>query len=684
MTKFNAKFAIIKKTAIMKRSFCYFFTFISSLIFQAASQQSQQTLSGDAATWKSRQTQISNLFHFICPRNKDQINAVMSDFNPLNYLNLYSNPTTVKEYIEQLHADQLYKRWDTFIKRWRHLDEMTTIFEILYFIDVSQPVGWDLFYNTTSYLSVRVNVGQFVWATGTLFSTKFFGLLSPPVFYDTLPQLYTRKEVIRSMNRLPEPPPPPAGHVDVYDEPAYWIQDASLESFHFWWHTDLPNVMDNKKYGFVLDRKGELFFYTHHQLMGRYFAERRSNNLGDIEPISLSDDFLLRKGFEPVRLNYDLGEYPTRGPNMSLKPQEGFQILRDSETRLLEAIQNGYAINGNREAVPLHNNPESFASDISGNDMFGAIVESSTSSINIDYYGSIHGDLHGNIADIIDPRYPQEFPMPGVQDHQEVNLPDPTFYQIHLYIDNLHRRHKYASPQIRSEKELVVSGVQLRSLKLQRKGTLGWNIWPWTPKVQVLTTYFEDVTRDVSNAVVDCNRLSQGHMGVENFIARIFMAPYLGADGKPSSEDDLHWSMFEMDKFPFVLKPGLNRLTRPSGRSLVCVGHEDQKLRRACGWPRHLLLPKGTADGLAMKLFVLVSPAQAGQNGGAVYTVDNEMNFPALSLCGHPWEKYPDDKPMGYPFDKKIHFDPPFAAGLIGLTNYGFYDVLIKHVTVNY
>lgn len=44
-----------------------------------------------------------------------------------------------------------------------------------------------------------------------------------------------------------------------------------------------------------------------------------------------------------------------------------------------------------------------------------------------------------------------QFPMPGVQDHQEVNLPDPTFYQIHLYIDNLHRRHKYASPQIRSE-----------------------------------------------------------------------------------------------------------------------------------------------------------------------------------------------------------------------------------------
>lgn len=192
----------------------------------------------------------------------------MSDFNPLNYLNLYSNPTTVKEYIEQLHADQLYKRWDTFIKRWRHLDEMTTIFEILYFIDVSQPVGWDLFYNTTSYLSVRVNVGQFVWATGTLFSTKFFGLLSPPVFYDTLPQLYTRKEVIRSMNRLPEPPPPPAGHVDVYDEPAYWIQDASLESFHFWWHTDLPNVMDNKKYGFVLDRKGELFLYVYQQNNG--------------------------------------------------------------------------------------------------------------------------------------------------------------------------------------------------------------------------------------------------------------------------------------------------------------------------------------------------------------------------------------------------------------------------------
>lgn len=43
---------------------------------------------------------------------------------------------------------------------------------------------------------------------------------------------------------------------------------------------------------------------------------------------------------------------------------------------------------------------------------------------------------------------------------------------------------------------------------------------------------------------------------------------------------------------------------------------------RACGYPSNLLLPKGTKEGLPMKMFVMLTPA--GNRLGVTYTVDNE------------------------------------------------------------
>lgn len=136
---------------------------------------------------------------------------------------------------------------------------MVLLIEILYFIDIGTPTGWDLFYNTTAFYSLRVNVGQFYWAMGTIFSTKLFGLLSPPPLIEMVPQYYTPKDEVRRINGFPSPPPPPGGHIVTRDEPLYWMTDPLLSEFHLWWHTDVENALDNKKLGLLYDRKGEIF-----------------------------------------------------------------------------------------------------------------------------------------------------------------------------------------------------------------------------------------------------------------------------------------------------------------------------------------------------------------------------------------------------------------------------------------
>lgn len=46
------------------------------------------------------------------------------------------------------------------------------------------------------------------------------------------------------------------------------------------------------------------------------------------------------------------------------------------------------------------------------------------------------------------------------------------------------------------------------------------------------------------------------HGGNEDAIVRVFMGPYIAADGKPYPIDDFYWNMIEMDKFPVVIEPG--------------------------------------------------------------------------------------------------------------------------------
>lgn len=114
------------------------------------------------------------------------------------------------------------------------------------------------------------------------------------------------------------------------------------------------------------------------------------------------------------------------------------------------------------------------------------------------------------------------------------------------------------------------------------------------------------------------------------------------------------------------MRPGQNTVNRRSADSTVTIPYNQtfRNLDRnrpaagsadeaeynicGCGWPNHMLIPKGTASGMKFDLFVMVSNYEEDR-------VDQDLVgqcTEAASYCGIRDRQYPDRKSMGYPFDR--------------------------------
>jgi len=72
-----------------------------------------------------------------------------------------------------------------------------------------------------------------------------------------------------------------------------------------------------------------------------------------------------------------------------------------------------------------------------------------------------------------------------------------------------------------------------------------------------------------------------------------------------------------------------------------------------CGFPHHLLLPKGTPEGMTFDLLAFLTNATEDYKRPEE---EDDFNTPYI-ICGNyngGSVTYPDNKPMGYPFDRKI------------------------------
>ncbi|XP_026328016.1 phenoloxidase subunit 2-like, partial [Hyposmocoma kahamanoa] len=243
---------------------------------------------------------------------------------------------------------------------------------------------------------------------------------------------------------------------------AYWREDIGANLHHWHWHLVYPFTSSNRAI-VAKDRRGELFFYFHQQMIARYNGERLCNSLKRVVMFSNWREPIPEAYFPKLDSLTSARVYPPRQSGMRWKdvnrPVDNLTVgISDMEkwrTNISVAISTG--------KVRLEDGTfQDLNIDILGN-----MVEASILSPNRQLYGSLHNNGHVLTGYMHDPvhRYLENF---GVMADEATTLRDPFFFRWHAFIDDIFQQHKqspYVSPYSRSE--LENPGVQVQSVAIE-------------------------------------------------------------------------------------------------------------------------------------------------------------------------------------------------------------------------
>lgn len=132
---------------------------------------------------------------------------------------------------------------------------------------------------------------------------------------------------------------------------AYFREDIGVNLHHWHWHLVYPGSATTEIV--AKDRRGELFYYMHSQLIARYNADRFCNQLGRVRQLNNLREAIPEAYFPKlVRSTTNTG-YPPRFANITLKdidrPDDSTVVeITDLERwrdRIYEAIDQGFVVN---------------------------------------------------------------------------------------------------------------------------------------------------------------------------------------------------------------------------------------------------------------------------------------------------------------------------------------------------
>lgn len=131
----------------------------------------------------------------------------------------------------------------------------------------------------------------------------------------------------------------------------YFLEDIGLNSFYYYCNIYYPFWMDGEEFKLKNDRRGEQYYYLYQQLLARYYLERLSNDLGEIEFFNYEQP--LKFGYYSS-LRYPNGiAFPSRPNYVSLSEAQNFDNswmskrlytkTQEYERRISESIDSGFA-----------------------------------------------------------------------------------------------------------------------------------------------------------------------------------------------------------------------------------------------------------------------------------------------------------------------------------------------------
>ncbi|XP_054739573.1 phenoloxidase 2 [Anastrepha obliqua] len=556
------------------------------------------------------------------------------------------------------------------------------------------PANEEDFIAMAAYVRDRVNAFLFQYAFSVAVQhRKDTGNFQVPVIVEQFPQNFVEPSVFQdaraegklvadpgNRRRIEIPQNFTASDREEEQRLSYFREDIGVNSHHWHWHLVYPGSGPEEVVR--KNRRGELFYYMHHQLMARYNVERFCNNLAKLQPLNNVREPITEGYFPKILCSLNNRTYPGRVAKTQLKDidRDGRVMeLADIErwiNRIVQAIDQGYVTHASGENIPLD--------EVKGIDLLGDIVESSDLSVNPGFYGDLHNQGHNAISFSHDPdnRFLEDF---GVMGDVTTAMRDPVFYRWHGYLDMLFNRFKEKLPDY-SEPELGYDGVSVIRADV-RIMSASKNI------INSLVTYWEKSDVDLAAGLdfgpggsiyalfthlqhspfeymIEVNNETGA---VKRGTCRIFLCPITDERGTPLSLNEQRQLAIELDKFTVNLMPGVNRINQPYDNSSVTIPYErsfrrignahlpddPRKLAEfrfcGCGWPAHMLLPKGKPEGMQFELFVMIS----NYDDDAVLQKNNAPDVcgDAASFCGLKDKFYPDKRAMGYPFDRRLPAD---------------------------
>nr|Q8I6K1.1 RecName: Full=Phenoloxidase 1; AltName: Full=Prophenoloxidase-I; Flags: Precursor [Holotrichia diomphalia]BAC15603.1 prophenoloxidase-II [Holotrichia diomphalia] len=507
--------------------------------------------------------------------------------------------------------------------------------------------------------------------------------LDIPSFIQTFPDKYLDSQVFSRAREeatlVPEGQRVPieiprdytASDLEVEHRVAYFREDLGINLHHWHWHLVYP--FEGAEQVVRKDRRGELFYYMHQQVIARYNLERFCNALKRVTRFTEWKDPIPEAYFPKLDSLVASRAWPARVTDQKLSNlrRDQDQITQDVDDlyrwrdRIYEAIHSGFVQTdgGGRQEL----------TEFGGIDILGNIVESSNLSVNRTLYGDLHNMGHVFISYIHDPdhRHLETF---GVMGDSATAMRDPVFYRWHAYIDDLFQQFKGSLPRY-TEEQLNYPGITVTGVSVQSQGGAA----------NTLNTFWQQSDVDMSRGMdfqprgsvfarfthlnhqpfaynITVNNASGGN---KRGTCRIFLGPKTDERRTAWLFKDQRLLFIELDRFVVNLRQGENTITRNSTESSVTIPFErtfrNLDLSRpvggealaqfnfcGCGWPQHMLIPKGTPEGYDCQLFVMISNFDDDQVVQSTEGICND----AMSYCGIKDRLYPDKRSMGYPFDR--------------------------------
>jgi tyrosinase len=459
---------------------------------------------------------------------------------------------------------------------------------------------------------------------------------------------------------------------DLADEEeslAYWRADPLANQHHEHWHVVYPSAGVPTGTGARVTKKrhGELFVYMHQQMLARYDAERLS--LGLARAVAYADyNQPLAEGYDPQDPDYG-PRAPGRNPAVVDPTGVADQIVR--RTVVEQAVAAGNLPGG----APLTT------------DGIGELIEAS-GEWGAAETGGLHNNGHVVIAGLSDAKE-------GVMANTRTAIMDPAFFRWHRHIDDLtegqagkQTPHDFAdAPPVRfaSGGALLCFtdaipgfrpvGPELQQWADVRFGGANWDSTSDLAVTDELETFMTKAESMGPRPYLDHRdfayvfRLENASRADVDVTLRLFAAPEAWV------EERRMW--IEMDKIPTTVPAGAKVVVSRWGGDASVVQREKGAGRPPhprrdpivnadgrgdpwavqnycnCGWPFHLLVPRGTTSGLGFQLAVMATDAEQDLK------THDPNRCGSLSFCGARDVEYPDRRPMGYPFDR------PFAGDTV-------------------